>query len=361
MRLKSARPLLTPPLLGIIVITGLLLPEHSSRAVQAPRMSLDMVTDGNAYDETTNTMTVGTIENCFVTDPPGDNAGHSHIAHLVIQNVEDMVGWQARMNYDGGMIRVASVNFTPFADGTTGQNISFLNLPLDSDGTHRGLTTPGVIPPPAPGPQSAFVGAVYDGAESFAVSPDTPAKDSPDSTSYRAPNGGVLAAVTIEVLPGQAGQAALAIDLDDYDPNPPGSTVVVFNGTGPSTIALSESALSDGFHAEGVACAAPPPPPPPATPPDGGTGAPGSPGPSPGDGAGGTSSPGANGASPGATGPSGTAPAGDQNNGNGAGGNDDGDGSSAWLYALIGTVAVLAALAGFAAWRYRSRIPWLKR
>jgi len=33
-------------------------------------MSLDVVTSGNSYSDATNTMTVGSIDNCLMTDPP---------------------------------------------------------------------------------------------------------------------------------------------------------------------------------------------------------------------------------------------------------------------------------------------------
>src|SRR3989442_744879 len=114
---------------ALLIISGLLLPGDNTGAVQAPRISLDMDPAGNAYDDTTQTMTVGPIDSCL-TGTPGDNAQHGHVAHLVIQDVEDLVGWQVRLNYDGGRMRPASVNFAPFLDSTTGQNISFTNLPI---------------------------------------------------------------------------------------------------------------------------------------------------------------------------------------------------------------------------------------
>ena len=75
-------------------------------------------------------MSAGSVDNCLATWLPGNNAQHNHTAHLVIQNVEDLVGWQARLNYDGGKMRPATVNFSPFTDDTTGQNVSFVNFRL---------------------------------------------------------------------------------------------------------------------------------------------------------------------------------------------------------------------------------------
>jgi len=246
----------------------------TSSAVQAPRLSLDMQPAGNTYNDSTNSMTVGEVENCLTSDP-GNNIQHNHSAHLVIQDVEDLVGWQARMNYDGARMRPSTANFTPFVDNTTGQNVSFVNLPLES-GVHRDLVTATNIPPQAVAFQTALVGAVYNATQSAAVSPDTPPKSPPDDTSYSVSGGGVLAALSIQVLAGQAGQHSLYVDLDDGIPNAPGSGVVAFTGSGTATIGLTELALHDGFHGEGVSClpiappalpspAVPTPPPPPPT------------------------------------------------------------------------------------------------
>ena len=241
-------------------------PQRKSEAIQAPKMSLDMVTSGNTYDSATNSMSVGGIDNCL-TSQVGNNAQHNHTAHLVIQNVEDLVGWQARMNYDGGRMRPSGVNFSPFADTGTGQNISFVNLPLDGT-VHRDLTTASNIPAQAAGPQTALIGATYNGTQTFPVSPDTPAKSPPDDTSYSAPSGGVLAAVNLQVLAGQVGVPSLYIDLADGNPNAPGSNVVVFTSSGSTTLNLAQSDLGDGFHGEGVPCLSLGPVPPlPTTPP----------------------------------------------------------------------------------------------
>ena len=161
------------------------------------------------------------------------------------------------MNYDGGKMRPASVNFTPFADSARGQNVSFTNLPIDADGVHRDIVSAGAIPPAAPGPQTTLIGATYSGASTAPISPDTPPKAPPDDTSYSAPTGGILADINLQVLAGQANQGLLTMDLDDASPNPPGSKVIVFNGAGASDINLAESALFDGFHAEGTVCVPP--------------------------------------------------------------------------------------------------------
>src|SRR5207249_6627716 len=85
----------------------------------------------------------------------------------------------------------------------------------------------------------------------------SPPKNPPDDTSYSAPDGGILATIAIQVLAGQAGQPLLTINLDDGDPNPPGSGLSVFTSAGLKQIYLDEGSLFDGFHAEGSTCVPP--------------------------------------------------------------------------------------------------------
>ena len=224
---------------------------QSPESSQSPRISIDMDPAGNTYTDTTNRMDVGQIDKCLMT-LLGNNASHNHVAHLVIQDVQNLVGWQARMNYDGGKMRPLNVNFSPFTDGNAGQGVSFLNLPLDG-GSHRSIVPASSIPAPGSGPQTALIGAVYLGGQNAAVSPDTPPKAPPDDTSYSAPSGGVLAAITLRVEAGQVGQS-LSMDLDDGNPNAPGSKVIVFTGSGVEEIELGEGSLGDGAHGEGIVC-----------------------------------------------------------------------------------------------------------
>jgi hypothetical protein len=174
---------------------------------------------------------------------------------LIIQNVEDLVAWQARFNYLGDQMRPTSVNFAPFTDNTTGQNISFVNLPIDStDLIHRDLVTATSIPAAAPGPQIAIIAASYLGTQTFPISPDSPAKSVPDDTSYSALSGGVLANVFLQVLAGNAGNPSLFMNLDDGSPNPPETRAVVFNGVGTTDINIPVGQLGDGYQGEGAAC-----------------------------------------------------------------------------------------------------------
>ena len=214
-----------------------------------------MVTTGNSYDETTNSMSVGAIQNCLTTAPPGSAVTHTHNVHIVVQNVNDLVGWQARMNYLGDRFRPNTVNFTPFVDNNTGQAISFLNLPIDQVSfVHRDLSTAASIPPGAAGPQTALVGAVYIGTQDFAISPDSPHKAVPDDASYNAPTGGVLASILLQVVGNQQGQPSLFVNMDDASPNGPGTDLQIFTSTGLITVSPPVAQLGDAYHGEGATC-----------------------------------------------------------------------------------------------------------
>ena len=202
----------------------------TSRAVQNPTISLDMVPAGNAYDDTTNTMTVGTVDNCLAS-ASATATTHTHPAQVIIQNVEDLVGWQLRLNYVGDQMRPQIQQVTPFQDTTTGQSVGFTNLPIDTTTTlHRDMTAAQSIPPAPPDgtntAQTALIGGVYNGATDFPISPDTPAKSPAEAPApnYSAPSGGVLTQLNLQVIGNETGNTLL-MDLDDGSPNPPGSCV----------------------------------------------------------------------------------------------------------------------------------------
>jgi hypothetical protein len=253
-RIQRAIPLLLLSAIvavGSLFLSGLL----DTKAVQNPSVSFDMVTAGNTYDETTNSMTVGAIDNCLTTAPPGSAVTHLHNVHIVIQNVEDLVGWQARMNYTGNQMRPSTVNFTPFIDNNTGQSLSFINLPIDQlSSVHRDQVSATDLPPAAPGPQTALVGAVYQGEQNFAISPDTPDKVPPDDTSYTTTGGGVLAAINLQVVGNQQGQPSLFMNMDDGNPNTPGTDLQIFTGTSITTLSIPPDRLGDAYHGEGATC-----------------------------------------------------------------------------------------------------------
>src|SRR5439155_25515108 len=113
---------------GALFLSGAL----TSRAVQAPTISMDMNPAGNAYSDPglggNNSMTVGVIDS---SSTGSSNVTHVHATQIIIQNVEDLVGWQARANYIGDRMRCSIINFTPFNDTLTGQALGFANLPID--------------------------------------------------------------------------------------------------------------------------------------------------------------------------------------------------------------------------------------
>src|SRR5207244_8909892 len=88
---------------GALFLSGAL----TSRAVQNPSFSIDMITTGNSYtpgadadlngipDPGTNTMTVGTIDSSSTS---GSAVNHTHLVQIVVQNVEDPVSSPARAN-----------------------------------------------------------------------------------------------------------------------------------------------------------------------------------------------------------------------------------------------------------------------
>src|SRR5438093_362925 len=163
-----------------------------TKAVQNPTLSLDMVTTGNMYDGTaTQTMTVGTIDNCLTHDAaqlPDPNTQHNHVVNLIVQNVEDIAGAQARFNHDDTKAEVTNLNWTPFSDPNTLSPVGFLNLPIDPTATdHRAVTQTSDFSQPG----TSLSAASYLGTQDAAISPDTPAKPAPDgNTSYSAPSGG---------------------------------------------------------------------------------------------------------------------------------------------------------------------------
>ena len=141
--------------IGTLFLSGAL----TSRAIQDPTISLDMITTGTTYDSTTNTLTVGAIDN---TSTGSSNVTHLHDADLVVKNIEDLIGWQVRLNYIGDRMRVQGQTVSPFTDTKTGQAVGFANLPIDHTIlTHRDLAAVASIPLGVPGPQTALVGGAY--------------------------------------------------------------------------------------------------------------------------------------------------------------------------------------------------------
>jgi hypothetical protein len=220
-------------------------------------------------------MDVGRIDNCL-TSNPSEPVSHSHFVHLIVNNVEDMVAWQARLNYIGDQMAPVSFNATPFNDsdqsGVT--PVGFTNLPKDpaAASSHRTVLPVSHIPPLPPDgtntPQTALIGAQYDGAQNFPISPDSPPKDAPERTtdasaapitvtpSYSAPTGGILAVVELFVQGNETGNQ-LSMNLGRREaPTIREGKFAVFNGSGLTFVPIAPSILGDGSHGEGVTCIA---------------------------------------------------------------------------------------------------------
>src|SRR5207247_10624800 len=69
----------------------------------------------------------------FPTRRSSDLVTHTHATHLVIKNVEDLIGWQVRLNYDGDRMRPLNQNTEPFVDNATFHSVGFANLPIRSE------------------------------------------------------------------------------------------------------------------------------------------------------------------------------------------------------------------------------------
>src|SRR5947209_12053816 len=164
----------------------------TSSAVQTPKISLDMNASTNTYvpsadtdfnglpDPGTNVMTVGTTENCF-NDPSTTNTAHIIGApaagyppfQVVVKTVEDMIGYQARINFDGTKLAITSpgqISDTPFTDGA--KAINFLNLPVDeASQAHKSLFA---APPDLSVANSALIGSAALGVDNVGSAPDVP-------------------------------------------------------------------------------------------------------------------------------------------------------------------------------------------
>src|SRR5437899_10402509 len=124
------RALILVPVLAVLVTaTVLFLTLGQTRAVQAPKISLDMNGNSNTYvpsvdndfnglpDPGSNVMSVGTIENCF-NDPSTTNTAHligfggtnttDPRFQVVVKTVEDMIGYHARINFAGSKMAITA-------------------------------------------------------------------------------------------------------------------------------------------------------------------------------------------------------------------------------------------------------------
>src|SRR6266540_2183028 len=87
-------------LLGLVAgIGGLFLSGAlTTRAVQTPTISIDMLPAGNTYSDPglggDNSMTVGATDNCLTAT---STVTHTHVTQVVVKTIEDMIGWQVRL------------------------------------------------------------------------------------------------------------------------------------------------------------------------------------------------------------------------------------------------------------------------
>src|SRR5207249_5785487 len=160
--------------------------------------------------------------------------------------------------FDGTAVAITSpgqINDTPFTDGA--KAINFLNLPVDvATQAHKSIFA---APPDFSVANTVLIGSAALGVDSAGTAPDVPSKAPHDQTTrtYDATGGGVLAQLQFVVRAGQVGQTSLRFDLDDANPNAPGSKVAIFTATGMQTILLGPGDLGDGFDGEGASCVPP--------------------------------------------------------------------------------------------------------
>src|SRR5947209_467265 len=119
--LRKLPPVLSIASLILPALTTILLAAQIALAAQPNiKVSLDMDTSGTTYSDPgaagDNSMTVGTINSCL--DVTSGSFPVFRTTHLVIQNVTDLVGWQARLNYDPSKVNLLDFNATPFTDTT---------------------------------------------------------------------------------------------------------------------------------------------------------------------------------------------------------------------------------------------------
>ena len=174
--------------------------------------------DGDASDQL---MSVDTITRCVRRDITDFTQVTQRriVTDIIIQNAQEMVGGDIRINFDPSLIQFVSATITPFpGGGFTGQPVGLINLPVEpfSGGTHRtagpafnGDNTNG----------AAFLAGTYlGGSREFDVSSESgPSVDAavnslPGRNAGQAPNGGVFVRINWNLQAASSGQDIL-IDL----------------------------------------------------------------------------------------------------------------------------------------------------
>ncbi len=259
-RRRTRAPLVTVAALGVLtaaVLAAIALRGSGSEAAHlspVPSFHVDIgssflpTSTGNSYVEDPNTdndasdqlMTITTpITRCVRRDV-SDFASPLQtqiVTDIIIQDAQEMVGGDVRINFDPSLIQVFTTTITPFTaassgTGFTGQTVGFINLPVEpfSGGTHR-TATPGINVDNTNG--AVFVAGTYQGSREFDVSSESgPTVDGatnslPDRNAGQAPDGGVFVRIIWRLQPASDGQDVL-IDLTTEGPS--------FTGGGPITV-----------------------------------------------------------------------------------------------------------------------------
>ena len=307
-RRRTRAPVVTVAALGVLtaaVLAAIALWGSESEATLTPTPSFH-VDIGSSFLPTST-------DNSYVEDPNSDNNASDQlmsittpitrcvqrtvtdftsvlqtqiVTDIIIQNAQEMVGGDVRINFDPSLIQVFTTNITPFpGGGFTGQPVGLINLPVEpfAGGTHR-TASPGINADNTNG--AVFVAGVYQGLPEFDVSSESgPSVDSatnslPDRNAGQAPDGGVFVRIIWRLQAASDGQDVL-IDLTTAGLSFTGGGVIT-GGSGFVTllteddlstpaidptieiITLGNPNLFDGVVSVNKAIPSPCPPPPPA-------------------------------------------------------------------------------------------------
>ena len=165
------------------------------------------------------------------------------VTDIIMKNADEMLGADARINFDPNMIQFVSFSIIPFAGGPiTGQPVGLLNLPVDPlpAGTHATASPASAINNTD---GAVFLGGTYQGFRTFARSTESgPTIDGgvsslPNRNAGQAPNGGVFVRILWNLQPGSSGQDVV-IDLTRGGPMFTGGTSAPIISQGSDFFAL---------------------------------------------------------------------------------------------------------------------------
>lgn len=172
--------------------------------------------DGSAADQLMTVPTPFTPCKRFNVTNFGDTSQTDIFTDIIIEDAQELVGADVRINFDPLLIQFVSATITPFTaagdfiTGWTGANVGLVNLPAppyttDQSGVHRDAS-PAFNDNNTDG--AAFLAGTYDGTRLFEVSsesgPTTTTNTLPDSNFAHAPD-----VVTPESAPVASARARL--------------------------------------------------------------------------------------------------------------------------------------------------------